>query len=148
MGFTKVCNSDKTTIKRTALCPAEREVRGPTEIQCACLQTRVVEQDLLDGVNPLGLRSKDCYQVPSEMVYLVKKSGKNMRKKLTIFKFCLQKTDNNRDSIWNQYIEEYVSSAPGEERQGLEDVLTETLEVEERHESRVNSLGKATEYNR
>ena len=37
---------------------------------------------------------------------------------------------------------------PGEARQGLEDVLTDTLEVEERHESRVNSLGKATEYNR
>ena len=67
---------------------------------------------------------------------------------MTISKFCLQKTDNNGDSIWNQYIEEYVSSTPGEARQSQEDVLTDTLEVEERHESRVNSLGKATEYNR
>ena len=85
LGFTKVCNSHVTTIKRTALCPADRYVVGPSEIQFACLPTRVVEQDLLDGVNPLGLRSKDCFQVPSEMVYLVKKSGKNMKKKMDNF---------------------------------------------------------------
>ena len=38
------------------------------EPECSCLQTRVVEDDLMNGVNPLGLVSNQCYQVPTEII--------------------------------------------------------------------------------
>ena len=42
------------------------------EIECSCLPRRQVEEDLINGVNPLGLLSKQCYQVSSDMIYLLK----------------------------------------------------------------------------
>ena len=38
------------------------------ETRCSCLQRRDVEEDLMNGVNPLGLVSNQCYQVPTEII--------------------------------------------------------------------------------
>ena len=83
-----MCNSDDTTSDRTAICPPGNvEVREDlkkaredisffkvteAEIECSCLQRRQVEEDLINGVSPLGLLSKQCYQVSSDMIYLYK----------------------------------------------------------------------------
>ena len=45
------------------------------ETECSCLQTRVVEEDLMNGVNPLGLVSNQCYQVSSDIAHLYNKNG-------------------------------------------------------------------------
>ena len=69
-----MCNSDKTTLSKTALCPADRQEEEEEEEeeeghQCSCLPIRLVEDDLIKGVSPLGLDSQQCYQVPSDMIY-------------------------------------------------------------------------------
>ena len=71
LGYTRVCNSDKTTLSKTALCPADREEKDEDEEEeeCSCLQRTQVEENLLDGVNPLGRDSRQCFQVPSEMIF-------------------------------------------------------------------------------
>ena len=38
------------------------------ETECSCLPQRQVEEDLMNGVNPLGLVSNQCYQVPTEII--------------------------------------------------------------------------------
>ena len=45
------------------------------ETKCSCLPRTQVEDNLINGVNPLGLNSKQCYQVPSDMIYLNTKNG-------------------------------------------------------------------------
>ena len=45
------------------------------ETECSCLQTRVVEDDLMNGVNPLGLVSNQCYQVSSDIAHLYNNNG-------------------------------------------------------------------------
>ena len=70
LGYTRVCNSDKTTLSKTALCPADRgEEEEEEKEECSCLQRTLVEENLLDGVNPLGRDSRQCFQVPSEMIF-------------------------------------------------------------------------------
>ena len=78
LGYTRVCNSDKTTLSKTALCPADREEGEEEEEEeeeekekeeCSCLQRTQVEENLVDGVNPLGRDSRQCFQVPSEMIF-------------------------------------------------------------------------------
>ena len=98
LGFTRVCNSDQTTLSSTAICPAGiRQVRQghmltlnyihyisrshvdsqlhslhfkvpEAEAECSCLPQRQVEDDLMNGVNPLGLVSQQCYQVSTEII--------------------------------------------------------------------------------
>ena len=105
LGFTRVCNSDQTTLSSTAICPAGiRQVRqahvltlsyihyisrshvdsqlhslhfevAEAETECSCLQQRQVEDDLMNGVNPLGLVSNQCYQVSSDIAHLYNKNG-------------------------------------------------------------------------
>ena len=102
LGFTKVCNIDQTTTAATAICPAGvKEVRRTdkskslsftvgrscnfcivfacqevdTETECSCLPQRQVEDDLRNGVNPLGLVSQQCYQVSSDIALLYNKNG-------------------------------------------------------------------------
>ena len=75
LGYTRVCNSDKTTLSKTALCPADRgeeeeeEDEEKEKEECSCLQRTQVEENLVDGVNPLGRDSRQCFQVPSEMIF-------------------------------------------------------------------------------
>ena len=45
------------------------------EAECSCLQSTQVVEDLINGVNPLGLGDDQCYQVPSDMIYLLNKNG-------------------------------------------------------------------------
>ena len=45
------------------------------ETKCSCLPRTQVEDNLINGVNPLGLNSNQCYQVPSDMIYLNTKNG-------------------------------------------------------------------------
>ena len=95
LGFTRVCNSEQNTTSTTAICPqGTNEVRTGavsvcsgllkyvkvSEPECSCLQTRVVEQDLIDGVNPLGLSSTQCYQVPADIALLHNKNGRQINK--------------------------------------------------------------------
>ena len=101
LGFVRVCNSDSSTLTSTAICPAGHgEVRSKTvtsvqrmifqvgqteaETKCSCLQRTQVEDNLINGVNPLGLNSKQCYQVPSDMIYLNTKNGIKIYKSLSI----------------------------------------------------------------
>ena len=55
-------------------------------------------------------------------------------------------------TVWTEIIGEFVNTDGGQrQRQELEDVeagLTEALEAELRHETRVSSLGKTSKYNR
>ena len=46
-----------------------------TETECSCLPQRQVEDDLMNGVNPLGLVSQQCYQVSSDIAHLYNKNG-------------------------------------------------------------------------
>ena len=71
LGFTRVCNSDQTTLTSTALCPKEKE-ETETEVRCSCLPRRLIEDDLMSGVSPLGLDSKECVQVPADIIYNLK----------------------------------------------------------------------------
>ena len=71
-----MCNSDKTSLSKTALCPADRgeeeeddEEEEEEKEECSCLQRTQVEENLVDGVNPLGRDSRQCFQVPSEMIF-------------------------------------------------------------------------------
>ena len=45
------------------------------ETECSCLPQRQVEDDLMNGVNPLGLVSQQCYQVSSDIALLYNKNG-------------------------------------------------------------------------
>ena len=38
------------------------------ETKCSCLQRTQVEDNLINGVNPLGLEGNQCYQVPAEII--------------------------------------------------------------------------------
>ena len=42
------------------------------ETECGCLNRRQLEEDLKRGVNPLGQDSKQCYQISSDMINLLK----------------------------------------------------------------------------
>ena len=86
-----------------AICPAgAREVRNynkdnvspnqcvysevaEDEVECKCLQRRPVEEDLLNGVNPLGRGTQQCFQVPTDMIYLYKKKGNNQYRESPLF---------------------------------------------------------------
>ena len=68
------------------------------------------------------------------------------------FYFSSISSDTNA-TVWTDIIGEFVNTgeAAGGQRQELEDVeagLTEALEAELRHETRVSSLGKTSKYNR
>ena len=41
------------------------------------LQRTVVEDNVINGVNPLGLESQECFQVPTEIVHLHNMNGKH-----------------------------------------------------------------------
>ena len=56
-----------------------------SETECTCLSRRQVEEDLSNGVNPLGLDSKQCYQVPSDMFHLYKdKNGSKYKEIIAV----------------------------------------------------------------
>ena len=38
------------------------------ETRCSCLPKAQVEDNLINGVNPLGLEGNQCYQVPAEII--------------------------------------------------------------------------------
>ena len=76
LGFTRVCNSDQTTLSSTAICPAGIRQLSEAETECSCLQRTQVEDNLINGINPLGRDSKQCYQVSSDMTYLYKNGMK------------------------------------------------------------------------
>ena len=67
LGYSPVCNSRQNTLNTTALCPAVREEEE--EEECSCLPRRLIEEDLRSGVNPLGLESEECVQLPSDIIY-------------------------------------------------------------------------------
>ena len=69
LGYSPVCNSHRNTLNTTALCPAVREEEEEEEEECSCLPRRLIEEDLRSGVNPLGLESEDCVQLPSDIIY-------------------------------------------------------------------------------
>ena len=46
-----------------------------TEAECSCLPRTQVEDNLVQGVNPLGVDSGHCYQVPSDMIYKNVRNG-------------------------------------------------------------------------
>ena len=87
-----MCNSDDTTSDRTAICPPGNvEVREDlkkaredisffkvteAEIECSCLPKTQVEDNLMNGINPLGRNSKQCFQVSTDMIYLFKNGMK------------------------------------------------------------------------
>ena len=45
------------------------------ETKCSCLPRTQVEDNLVQGVNPLGVDSGHCYQVPSDMIYKNVRNG-------------------------------------------------------------------------
>ena len=58
------------------------------EIECSCLQRTQVEDNLINGINPLGRDSKQCFQVSSDLIFLYKngiKPPKNLHFLLQIF---------------------------------------------------------------
>ena len=120
LGFVRVCNSDSSTLTSTAICPAGHgEVRSKTltsvqrmifkvgqteaETKCSCLPRTQVEDNLINGVNPLGLNSKQCYQVPSDMIYLNTKNGIKIYKSISIFLLFLNIIRHQRHSLDGDY---------------------------------------------
>ena len=74
------------------------------ETKCSCLQRTQVEDNLINGVNPLGLNSKQCYQVPSDMIYLNTKNGITIfNKSISIFLLFLNIIRNQRHSLDGDY---------------------------------------------
>ena len=117
------------------------------EIECSCLQRTQVEDNLINGINPLGRDSKQCYQLSSDMIYLYKSGIKDSKKNIII----LMKTPDiiPRSTVWADYIKEFMTlDGKRTQEQDLEAVLNEAVEVEYMHEGRVNSLGKSSLYNR
>ena len=47
------------------------------ETRCSCLPKAQVEENLINGVNPLGLESQECFQVPLEIAHLHNMNGKH-----------------------------------------------------------------------
>ena len=119
------------------------------EAQCSCLPRTEVENNLINGINPLGGGSKLCYQISSDLVYLYKKGSRDGN-----ISILLTLSLDTIDSIWTDFIQEFVNETQGRvgqrtgQRQALEVDLSATLEAERTHERRVKSLGKVSQYNR
>ena len=62
-----------------------------------------MEDNLINGVNPLGLNSKQCYQVPSDMIYLNTKNGITTFKSILIFALFLNIIRHQRHSLDGDY---------------------------------------------
>ena len=73
------------------------------ETKCSCLPRTQVEDNLINGVNPLGLNSKQCYQVPSDMIYLNTKNGIKRYKSISIFLLFLNIIRHQRHSLDGDY---------------------------------------------
>ena len=73
------------------------------ETKCSCLPRTQVEDNLINGVNPLGLNSKQCYQVPSDMIYLNTKNGITIFKSILMFALFLNFIRHQRHSLDGDY---------------------------------------------
>ena len=60
------------------------------EIECSCLQRTQVEDNLINGINPLGRDSKQCFQVSSDMINLYKNGIKPKKTCILYYKYFLQ----------------------------------------------------------
>ena len=107
-----------------------------------------MEEDLISGVNPLGRGTQQCFQVPTEMIYLYNKIGTEHLQRITFIELISFQDVN--DTVWIDYIQEFVSLEETRDGQteDLEDALTEALERELDHLERVKSFGRASQYNR
>ena len=66
------------------------------EIECSCLQRTQVEDNLINGINPLGRDSKQCFQVSSDLIYHYKNGIKP--KKLAFYTTNIFTDTNSKDS--------------------------------------------------
>ena len=70
IGYTLVCGNVAPGQGRMAdACPANLMTRSEDLKECACLPTRVVEQDLESGISPLGRKHQGCVKVESKMIF-------------------------------------------------------------------------------
>ena len=104
-----------------------------------------MEDNLVNGVNPLGRDTQQCYQVPTDMIYLYNKKGTNSIKRIISIVTDIE----INATVLTNYIEEFVSpEARDIKKVDLEASLTEALERELEHFQRVRSFGRASQYNR
>ena len=74
MGYTKVCTFalPEEFMKVARFCPKAIRTENTDDDEertCSCLQTRVVEQDVDDGISPLGKKHKRCVYVDYDLVF-------------------------------------------------------------------------------
>ena len=73
-GFTEVCSNDPkySSSKRSLFCPKSVTInmkKTDKNATCACLQTRMVEQDVESGISPLGKNHKGCVYLELDLMY-------------------------------------------------------------------------------
>ena len=62
-------NKAKSRAQMAKSCSNSRDPRNQDDGSCACIPTRIVEEDLETGTNPLGRDRASCIEVEEDMVF-------------------------------------------------------------------------------
>ena len=116
-------------------------------MECTCLPSRIVEDDLTSGLSPLGLDSEQCVQVPSDLVYNLHNLNGLSCHNVTLCRELSQAfLSAAPPDDWK--ISEFVTQTGRGETRSLSAALSQSMQAETEHEMKVKSRGKTTSFNR